>query len=80
MYCQLLLKVARFAQMARLRSHGKSKKPVKEKTVRLFRRDVICVTAKYHETAEGIELTLPAHLHDETGYMAMIEVGRIAMA
>ena len=80
MYCQLLLKVARFAQMARLRSHGKAKKPVNETTARLVRRDVICVTAKYHETAEGIELTLPAHLHDETGYMAMIEVGRIAMA
>lgn len=70
-YCQLLLKIARRLQYFGVR---KSNRKAVKKTVRTFRRDVICVTAAVREMHQELRLTLPKHLHDRQAFEALFSV------
>ena len=70
-YCQMLLKIARRAQYFGVR---KANKKAVQKTVRTFRRDVICVTAAVKEMSRELRLTLPEHLHDRQAFEALFSI------
>ena len=67
-YCQMLLKIARRIQYFGVR---KANKKAVQKTVRTFRRDVICVTAAVRQMHKELRLTLPEHLHDRQAFEAL---------
>lgn len=70
-YCQMLLKLARRIQYFGVR---KTNKKAVQKTVRTFRRDVICVTAMVRELRKELRLTLPEHLHDRQAFEALFSI------
>lgn len=74
MLCQLLLKIARRFRLLGLQKCGSSKRNCVERTVRVFRRDNICVTARVDTSAKRLTLTLPVHLHDEEGFRVMFAI------
>ena len=74
MYCQLILKIARRFRTLGLKGSSKSPKKDVEQTVRIFRRDSICITTKTAISPKRVALTLPAHLHDEAGFLAMFNI------
>lgn len=74
MYCQMILKIARRFRTLGLKRSGKSTKKDVEQTVRIFRRDSICVTTKIAISSKRVALTLPAHLHDEASFRAMFNI------
>lgn len=74
MYCQMILKIARRFRMLGLKDSDKSPKRNVEQTVRIFRRDSICVTTKIAISSKRVVLTLPVHLHDEAGFRAMFTI------
>lgn len=74
MFCQMILKIARRFRMFGLKRSSETQKKDVDQTVRIFRRDSICVTTKIAISAKRIELTLPAHLHDEAGFIAMFNI------
>ena len=67
-YCQMLLKIVRRIQYFGVR---KANKKAVQKTVRTFRRDVICVTAAVRQMHKELRLTLPEHLHDRQAFEAL---------
>ena len=70
-YCQMLLKIARRLQYFGVR---KANRKATQKTVRTFRRDVICVTAAVREMRKKLHLTLPEHLHDRQAFEALFSI------
>ena len=70
-YCQMLLKIVRRIQYFGVR---KSNKKAVQKTVRTFRRDVICVMAAVREMRKELRLTLPEHLHDRQAFEALFSI------
>lgn len=70
-YCQMLLKIARRIQYFGVR---KVNKKVVQKTVRTFRRDVICVAAAVREMRHELRLTLPEHLHDRQAFEVLFSI------
>ena len=70
-YCQMLLKIVRRIQYFGVR---KSNKKAVQKTVRTFRRDVICVMAAVREMRKELRLTLPEHLHDRQTFEALFSI------
>lgn len=74
MYCQMVLKIARRFRQYGLKKSGASARSCVERTVRVFRRDNICVTAKLNTSSKRVVLTLPVHLHDEDGFQAMFAI------
>ena len=74
MFCQMLLKIARRFRQLGFQKGGTSKRGCVERTVRVFRRDNICVTARVDTSAKRLTLTLPTHLHDEEGFRVMFAI------
>lgn len=74
MYCQMVLKIARRFRQYGLKKSGAPARSCVERTVRVFRRDNICVTAKLNTSSKRVVLTLPVHLHDEDGFRAMFAI------
>ena len=70
-YCQMLLKVVRRLQYFGVR---KNNKKAVQKTVRTFRRDVLCVTAAVREMNQELRLTLPEYLHDRQAFEALFSI------
>ena len=74
MLCQMILKIARRFRTFGLKRSSETKKKDVEQTVRTFRRDSICVTAKIAVSSKRVVLTLPDHLHDEAGFLTMFSI------
>lgn len=74
MFCQMIMKIARRFRTFGLKRSSETKKKDVEQTVRTFRRDSICVTAKIAVSSKRVVLTLPAHLHDEAGFLTMFSI------
>ena len=74
MFCQLLLKIARRFRLLGLKKKGAAKSRCIERTVRVFRRDSICVAAKVNISPKKMTLTLPSHLHDEESFRVMLSI------
>ena len=71
MFCQLFLKIACRFRLLGLKKKEGAKSRCIDRTVRVFRRDSICMAAKVNMSPKKITLTLPAHLHDEEGFRVM---------